>query len=130
MTNNRLLQFAPWFVLLVLETLNGAPRPKLIREINLNALIRESGNWRTSNHPVEEVVFSPDEGGIAVQGGSHWKEGSVDRRVGLRRMSHVLVVSLQDAQQQGLQIAVERWLGQAALRWSPGSDVLAVGGGP
>ena len=124
---NCLISSALWLPLLVLEALSGAPRPKLIREINLNELIRESGDWRASSHAVEEIVFSPDEGWVAVGVGPHWKEGPIDPRVGVQYMSHVLVVPLKNSQGRSLQFDVPYLLGGGGLHWSPGSNVLAVG---
>jgi hypothetical protein len=124
-----------WLAPLILhltETLYSAPAPKLIREIDLNGLIRESGDWRISKHPVENIVFSPDDSRVAIGVGSHWKDGLIDRSIGLRRMSHVLVVSLtgKTVQEGTLQIDVDRSLGAESLLWSPGSDSLAVNGVP
>jgi hypothetical protein len=131
MTYKHFFFLAP-LILQFTETVYSAPAPKLIREIDLNGLIRESSDWRVSKHPVENIVFSPDDSWVAIGVGSHWKEGPIDPNSGLRRMSHLLVVPLKGkAVREGtLQIDVDRTLGVDSLRWSPGSESLAVNGSP
>src|ERR1022692_2877919 len=78
--------------LLTSQVMVGTPVPKLIREINLNQIIREPKGLLPSNHAVANLVFSPDENRIAIVVGVHHKAGQ--GKSDLHGVSHLIVIPL------------------------------------
>jgi hypothetical protein len=70
----------------------AAPKPKLVREINLNPIIHESEGLMPSTHSVQGLAFSPDNKWIAVAVGRHYKPGTSDPR---EFASHVIVFPME-----------------------------------
>lgn len=101
----------------------AAPKPKLVREIDLNSVIHESTGLGPSTHSVQAIAFSPDEKRIAIGVGVHYKPGTSQPR---EFASHVVIVSLKEETKECLQIEPDTWVSQPALFWSPDSTVLVV----
>jgi hypothetical protein len=108
--------------------LAGAPKPKVLREINLNAIIHESGALLPSTHSVQGLAFSPDEKWIAVGVGRHWKPGS--HQMGDQGVSHLLVVPVNAESGQNLQIDPGLWVPGDSLQWSPDSSTVLFAAAP
>ena len=119
--------------LLVAQLLAGAPPPKLIREIDLNKVIREPEGWLPSTHSVRDIEFSPDGNWIAAALGIHIKQKAARPARADEEMSHIVVVPF-SADKRILEMdhpgGASPWenLARSDLRWSPGSDRLFLNG--
>ena len=71
----------------------ASPKPRLVGEINLNALIHESEGLLPSTHSVQALAFSPDEKWIAVGVGFHRKPGPSQPGAGA---SHLIVAPVKE----------------------------------
>jgi hypothetical protein len=100
----------------------AAPKPKLVREIKVNALIHESEGLMPSTHSVQALAFSPDNKWIAVAIGRHYKPGTTDPR---EFASHVIVVPTEGTTQP-LQIDPGVLVTQNALIWAPDSSAFVI----
>jgi WD40 repeat protein len=104
-----------------------APPPRLLREINLNQIIRERAGFLPSTHSVRTLAISPDEKWIAVAVGVHRREGKF-KRIDTPFESHLLIVPLNGPPSQTVQLEPRALLGEGSLAWSPNSDALVVEG--
>jgi hypothetical protein len=102
----------------------GSPQPKLIREINLNAIIHEPTSLLPSNHSVLDLAFSPDEKWVALAVGRHRKPGPLVP--GEFGASHVVVVPFSDPQAKSIQLEPGVGAYAGILSWSPDSRMLIV----
>ncbi len=121
-------RFVAWLMLAGLQASQGAPQPKLVREIKLDDLIREpadSAGWSVSSHPVGEITFSPDERWLSVGVGPHWKLEPFVPGKGVEYRSHTLVIPLVDEGLEAVQTDNKGFPG--GMLWSPRSDVFVVG---
>lgn len=121
-----------WGSLLVLmQGLSGAPHPGRVREVDLNRIIREPDirAWTASGHPVEDISFSPDERWIAVAVGGHWQKGPVDRQVGRRSLSHILVLPVK-AEGVRFEADIPYLVGENTFHWAPDSEHLEIAAEP
>jgi hypothetical protein len=107
----------------------AAPKPKLLREINVNGLIHESEGLMPSTHSVQALAFSPDNKWIAVAIGRHYKPGTSDPR---EFASHVIVIPTERSAANPLQIDPGVLVTQDALIWAPDSSavLISAGGAP
>ena len=113
---------------LAVAALNAAPpKPKLVREINLNAIIHESDGFAPSTHSVQALAFSPDEKWIAAGVGVHYKPGTLQP---MEFASHLVVIPLRDGAGPNLQIDPEVRITQDALIWAPDSTTIVISSAP
>ncbi len=110
---------------LAAQLLASAPPPKLLREINLNQIIRERPGLLPSTHSVRDLVFSPDEKWIAIGVGRHRREGKL-KPGDFPYESHLLILPLQGPSDPAVQVDPGALLFQGSLAWSPNSDAVLV----
>ena len=101
----------------------AVPRPRLVREIRMDSIIRESEGLDPSTHSVQALVFSPNEEWIAAGVGLHYKPGTTNP---MEFSSHVVVLPVRDGGGLSLQLEADARVAQGSLVWSPDSSVLVV----
>jgi len=105
----------------------AAPKPKLLREINLNTIIHESEGLLPSTHSVQALVFSPDEKWVAAGVGIHRKPGPIQpEKPGV---GHLVVVPI-DGGQPNVQIDPDVWVTRYRLLWAPDSSTVVINSYP
>jgi hypothetical protein len=107
---------------------SAAPKPKLVREINLNATVHESEGLQPSTHSVQALVFSPDEKWVAAGVGIHRKPGP--NQPGEWGVSHLMVVPVNGSAGQDLQIDSDVRVTELGLFWAPDSSTVLVDAKP
>jgi hypothetical protein len=103
----------------------AAPKPKLVRAIDLNAIIHESEALAPSTHSVQGLAFSPDNKWIAVAIGCHYRPGTSAPR---EFAGHAIVIPTEGAARP-LQVDPGVWVTQNALIWAPDSSAIVISTG-
>ncbi|MGA2198068.1 MAG: hypothetical protein ABSH40_22575 [Bryobacteraceae bacterium] len=99
--------------------------PRLVREVNLNAIVHEAEGLLPSTQSVQVLAFSPDEKWVAVCAGLHRKPGMT---AVTDLWTNLLVIPVAEDGRRPLQIDPGEPVPLSTLNWSPDSSVLILGG--